>query len=424
MTAKMTVKSVIYEKLKHILDENSSEEGDWIVKHNEGPVSKWRKFRVLKADFLMEYYRDSHFFTVKGVEDGTTDKYVAIRIPLNSPQNSEEGLMENTRKQFRYAQKLDICHIPTMIVGTDSYIVTSWCGVPVHDARKRYDESWLNYLEGLDALSKIVSVYEHFGNTPLKVLNVLWHKPTRTVSVDVGFGEEMNSVSGSNFAGVLYAFIYGKQLRRVTDVFEYLVDAPIGRFMDDLMRKGMSPKKIKSRVDWLTGIYGTSAEQVREVATERIEKSELHPIPNSSFFVLNNSMLLTQVRDSQGVAKTISTLCSNMDSFIVPGHFYMTLRSYLDRFCYHEKILEIISNLREGFGRDGVPTLDLDGYIINQEYPDDDREPVKIRAVFGKRPRNSSFDCERLVLAVLARFNTNELFVETSALSLIPNKAI
>ena len=415
----MTVKSIIYEAFKRIFDENSSEDGDWIVKYNEGPIAKWRKFRVIKADVMMEYYRDSHFFTVKGIEVDT-DNYVAIKIPLTAQKGT--GLMENTRKYFEYARKLGVCYIPKMIVGTDSYIVTSWCGSPVQDARIRYDESERNYLEGLDALNKIVRVYEQFGATPLKVLNVLWHKTSRSVSVDVGFGEEMDSVSGLTFAGILHAFIYGTTIRRTTDTFEYLVDAPIGKFMDDLLRNGMNLKKVKSNVERLTEIYGTSPEQVREAVTERLEKMKLTQIPNSSFFALNNSMLLTRVRDSEGADKTVAAVCSNMNSFIVPGHFYMTLRAYLDRFCYHEKILEIISKLKEAFGRDGAPTLDLDGYIINQEYPDDDREPVKVKAVFGK-PRNS-FDSEQLVLAVLARFNTAELFVETSALSLIPNKAI
>lgn len=417
----MTVKSIIYEKLKPILDENSSEDGDWFVKYNEGPISKWRKFRVVKADFMMEYYRDSHFFTVKGVEEGT-EKNVAIKVPLNA-QNGGIDLMDNTRKQYEYARKLGVCYIPSMIVGTDSYIVTTWCGAPVHDARKRCEDPALNYLEGLEALEKIIRVYEQFGTTPLRVLNFLWHKTTRTVSVDVGFGEEMDSLSGHILAGVLYAFIYGKALRRTSDTFVYLVDTSMGKFMDDLLRKGMNLKRIKSNVERLTGVYGTSPEQVREVTSERLEKLKLTLVPNSSFFALNNSMLLMRALNEQGANKTVSTVCSNMDSFLVPGHFYMTLRSYLDRFCYHEKILDIISNLRESFGSDGVPTLDLDGYIINQEYPDDDREPVKVKAVFGKRSENSH-NCEDLVLAVLARFNTDELFVEVSALSLIPNKTI
>ena len=410
----MAVKSIIFESIKHILDDKSTEEGDWVVKYNKGPISEWRSFRVVKADVMMEHYTDSHFFTIKGIED-MMENFVAIKIHL---LGDDPKLMKETVRNFEFIRTLVICDIPELIVGIDKYVVTTWCGAPVQDARIRGTDSMQNYLEGLDAINKIIHIYERFGTTPLNVLNVLWHKTIITISVDVGFDDTMQSINGPTLANILHIFIYGTKIRRTSDQFEFLVDVPIGNFMDMLLRKGMSLKTIKSSVDKLRAIYGTSSEQVKEGVDERLKGSQLKPVYNSSFFAFKYS---TQVTDDTGASKTIATVCDNMKSFSMLGHFYMTLREYLDRFCYHDKIMEIISKLEATFGKDGVATLDLDGYVIKQEYPEDDREPLKIEAVVTTS-RNT--DYKKLIKNVLDRFNPDELFARNFELNLIANKAI
>lgn len=432
MSEKKSNKQVIYDTLKHILTNSSSENGEWKLTYEEGPVLNWRNYRIIHSDSMMEYYKDSHFFTIKGMEikqdkSKTTETMVGIKIPLIEPANAKK-LMSDTKSFFALAEKLGVCYIPKLLVGTSSYLVTSWCGGPVHTARNRDKNSVVNYLEGLAAMSRVISVSEHFGKTPLKVLNVLWSKASNSITVDVGFDENMDSANGQTLAGILYAFIYGCQIRRTTDQFEYLVDAQIGKFMDDLLHKKMNMLQIKHCIETLTAIYGTSIEQVREATVKQFTALKLETVPNSAFFALDHSMMLTRVyKEVEGeddkVAQTVSTVCENMQNFAIPGHFYMTLRTYLDRFCFHDKVLEIISALKRKYQCTGVSTLNLDAYLINQEFPDDDREDIQVYLVY-ENP-NKKIDLNLLTTVLINRYNYDELFKSDSTkLTLIPNKSI
>ena len=76
----LTVHRVLYDQYKHILlDKNDK----WVVNCPKTDFFKEGKYKIITSAMCMEYYQDSHFFTIKGLDEDAKNSFVAIKIPLN-----------------------------------------------------------------------------------------------------------------------------------------------------------------------------------------------------------------------------------------------------------------------------------------------------------------------------------------------------